>query len=109
MLPTSALNEFGYVIEFDERGHAVVDGKTYAIDFEALAQHLVEIHRAAQASGVTIWRVIFDVPLQRLLFATAHGAYLKQHLTFSTKPAWVRHDEHYHVDFAIPCVPISNR
>lgn len=70
-LPTSALNKFGYAIEFDDRGHAVVDGKTYAIDFEALAQHLVEIHKAAQASGVTIWRVIFDVPLQRLLFATA--------------------------------------
>lgn len=27
-------------------------------------------------------------------------------LRFSTRPAWVRHDEHYHVDFAVPCQPL---
>lgn len=105
-LPTSALNKFGYEIEFDDRGRAQVGGEEYAIDFEALAQHLVEIHKAAQASDVTIWRVIFEVPLQRHLFATRHGDYLKQHLKFSTKPAGVRHDEHYHIDFEIPCKPL---
>jgi len=24
---------------------------------------------------------------------------------FSTRRSWVRHDEHYHVDFDIPCEP----
>jgi hypothetical protein len=37
------------------------------------------------------------------LFATQRGAYLQQHLNFMKGKPWVRHDEHYHVDFAIPC------
>ena len=39
------------------------------------------------------------------LFATPRGAYLQQHLHFMARPAWVRHDEHYHVDFR-PCAPL---
>ncbi|MDH5765520.1 MAG: replication initiation protein, partial [Gammaproteobacteria bacterium] len=27
----------------------------------------------------------------------------KKNIQFSTKRSWVRHDEHYHVDFSIPC------
>jgi penicillin-insensitive murein DD-endopeptidase len=34
-----------------------------------------------------------------LLWATPTGATLKKKLPFMQKPAWVRHDEHYHVDF----------
>ena len=30
-------------------------------------------------------------------------AYLKDNIQFSKRRSWVRHDEHYHVDFAIPC------
>jgi penicillin-insensitive murein endopeptidase len=47
------------------------------------------------------------VPLQKHLFATAEGAQLKNLLTFSTKQAWVKHDEHYHVDFDVPCKPLE--
>lgn len=47
--------------------------------------------------------MIFEVPLQQHLFATADGADLKKLMPFSTKPAWVKHDEHYHVDFELPC------
>jgi len=28
-------------------------------------------------------------------------------LNFMKGEAWVRHDEHYHVDFAVPCKPLS--
>jgi len=100
-LPTHALNKFGYNIEFDNQGRY----ENYVIDYEALALHIVYLHRHAKAMGFDVWRVIFDPELQSGLFDTDYGEYLKQHINFSTKRSWVRHDEHYHVDFAIPCEP----
>ena len=98
-LPANATNRFGYDLEFDN------DGRTgdYHIDFEALGEHLYQLHRAAKARGIGIQRIIFEVPLQRLLFQSRRGSYLRQNMTFSKRPAWVRHDEHVHVDFAVRC------
>jgi penicillin-insensitive murein endopeptidase len=31
--------------------------------------------------------------------------YLKQHVKFMQGKAWIRHAEHYHVDFSIKCMP----
>lgn len=98
-LPTHALNKFGYNIEFDENDRY----QKYRIDYIALAAHLVALHKSSQSNGVDIWRVIFDPKLQPKLFATEYGDYLKTHIEFSKKRSWVRHDEHYHVDFDIPC------
>lgn len=98
-LPTSPLNKFGYNIEFTNQGKY----EDYKIDFDAMADHLLELKTVADKHGVKIWRVIFDNKLQKLLFASAKGAQLKSQLTFSTKRPWVRHDEHYHVDFVVPC------
>lgn len=98
-LPTHPLNKFGYNIEFDHQNQ--FDG--LRIDFEALAAHLVALDKHAKQAGATLWRVIFAPELQPELLATQYGDYLKQNLSFSTKRSWVRHDEHYHVDFAIPC------
>lgn len=98
-LPTSPLNKFGYDLEFDDNGRI----EDYSIDFPALAKHLTELHKAASAQGVKINRVIFEVPLQKHLFATPEGAKLKGLMTFSTRQAWVKHDEHYHIDFELPC------
>ena len=98
-LPTSPLNKFGYGIEFDEQGKFA----EYYIDFEAMAAHLVELHKEARAQNIAIWRVIFAPELQPWLFQTKYGEYLKQNLEFSKKRSWVRHDEHYHVDFAVDC------
>lgn len=103
-LPTSMGNRLGYDIEFDSTG--LYD--EHHIDYDALAAHLVELHKATQAQGIGIWRVIFDPKLQPYLFDTSHGKYLQKHLTFSTKPSWVRHDEHYHVDFIVDCQPMGN-
>jgi len=104
-LPATAFNRFGYDIEFDDRG---VHG-AYNIDWEALGQWIHDLHRAAVSQGIGIRRIIFEVPLQKHLLATAHGPYLRQNVAFSTKPAWVRHDEHIHVDFSVPCVPVPGR
>ena len=101
-LPTHALNKWGYDIEFDSDGG--FDGLT--IDFEAMAAHILALHRVAQAHGVGIWRVIFDPRLQPKLHKTKAWPELKGKVTFSERPSWVRHDEHYHVDFQIPCDPM---
>lgn len=98
-LPTHFFNKFGYSIEFDNRGSY----KQYEIDYEALAAHIVSLHRAAVEKGFGLWRVIFDPQLQTYLKKTKYGDYLRKYIHFSKKRSWVRHDEHYHVDFDIPC------
>jgi penicillin-insensitive murein DD-endopeptidase len=102
-LPTSLLNKFGYDLEFDDHGRM----DSYTIDFDAIALHLRALQAAAAARGIKVGRVIFEVPLQKHLFATPDGGPLKNLMTFSTKQAWVKHDEHYHVDFDVPCRPFE--
>lgn len=101
-LPTNPFNKLGYAIEFDGNGHF----EDYTIDFDAMALHLAALEKSAKKQGVGIWRVIFDPALQPLLFQTTTGSSLKAKLQFSTKPSWVRHDEHYHVDFDVPCMTL---
>lgn len=98
-LPTHPFNKYGYDIEFDSNGNY----DDYRLDYEAMAAHIVALHKAAKAHKAGIWRVIFDPELQPQLFKTSNGKYLKKHITFSKKRSWVRHDEHYHVDFVIGC------
>jgi penicillin-insensitive murein endopeptidase len=98
-LPTNLLNKLGYNIEFDKNNR--FDGML--IDFEALAAHIVSLHRESKKQGYGLWRVIFAPELQPYLFKTQYANYLKDNIQFSKKRSWVRHDEHYHVDFAIPC------
>lgn len=98
-LPTHPLNKFGYDIEFDNNDE--YEGQR--IDYEAIAAHVVALHKQAKAAGYDLWRVIFAPELQPNLYATTYGPYLKENIMFSKKRSWVRHDEHYHVDFAIPC------
>ena len=99
--PSHALSKFGYDVEFDGNGKY----KGLTIDYEAMAAHIVALHKASIAKGYGLWRVIFDPKLQLKLFETQYGTYLKKHVEFSKQPSWVRHDEYYHVDFSIPCQP----
>lgn len=98
-LPTNPLNKFGYNIEFNKNNQY----EDFSIDFEALAAHIAILHKEAKASGYDLWHVIFDPKLQPYLYKTKYGSYLKRNIKFSKKRSWVRHDEHYHVDFLIPC------
>ena len=100
-LPTKATRRFGYDIEFDAQGRY----EDLSIDFAAMAEHLHKLHLAAQGRGVGIALVIFDPPLLPRLLAAPRGPYLKQNLRFMNGQAWGRHDEHYHVDFEVPCAP----
>ncbi len=102
-LPASAFNKYGYAIEFDVKGGS----GELTIDFEAVAAHILAIKRAADARKVKIRRVIFDPKLQPFLGATRAWTALKGRVKFSTLRSWVRHDEHYHIDFDIPCRPLE--
>lgn len=98
-LPITVKNKLGYNIEFDAAGKF----EQYTIDFNVLALHLKVLNETAKSLGFGISRVFFDPKLQKKLFATEQGDYLKANIKFNTKQAWVRHDEHYHVDFDLPC------
>ncbi|WMS88799.1 penicillin-insensitive murein endopeptidase [Pleionea litopenaei] len=98
-LPTLLTNRWGYDIEFNDNSQY----KDLTIDYEAMAAHIVALHQQSKALGYDLWRVIFDPKLQPNLFKTSYASYLKENIQFSTKRSWVRHDEHYHVDFAVPC------
>jgi len=97
-LPTPATQRFGYDIEFDRNARY----GEFGIDFAAMAEHLYQLDQAARARGHGIALVIFDTAYLPRLFATPRGAELKR-LNFMKGKSWVRHDEHYHVDFAVPC------
>ncbi|WP_144392290.1 penicillin-insensitive murein endopeptidase [Pleionea sediminis] len=102
-LPTHALNRFGYDIEFNNNSRY----ENYQIDYEAIAAHLIALHKESIKYGVEIWRVIFDPKLQPMLLSTSGGEYIKANIELSKRRSWVRHDEHYHVDFNIPCLPLK--
>ena len=97
-LPASPLNHFGYDLEFDKNGKL----DDLRIDFNAIAAHLTQLEKQARKHRARISRVIFDPELTRHLIATPQGTRLPSLPFMKTKP-WVRHDEHYHVDFAIDC------
>ena len=101
-LPSSVLNKWGYDLEFDANGEL----GDLRIDFEAIAEHIYQLDVIAKRHGIGIWRVIFDPQLQPQLEKSPRWSYLKQNVQFSTKRSWVRHDEHYHIDFKVPCKPL---
>ncbi len=101
-LPSSWSNKFGYDIEFDASGRF----QNYQIDFEAYAEHLYQLHLNAQAQAVPLTLVIVDPAFLPLLFATRRGAYLREKLPFMRGKPWVRHDEHFHVEFGVPCTAL---
>jgi penicillin-insensitive murein DD-endopeptidase len=98
-LPINALNKLGYNIEFNDQAKF----KNFEIDFEAMAKHLLAIKRASDSHNIGIRVVIFDNEYQKKLLATPTGKKLPAILKFSTKKPWVRHDEHYHIDFVVRC------
>jgi penicillin-insensitive murein endopeptidase len=56
--------------------------------------------------GIDIWRVIVDPRLQPHLYCTPDGPYLKTNILVPPKRSWVRHDDHYHVDFKMKFKPL---
>lgn len=90
LLPTHAFNKLGYAIELDADGR----WRGMEIDYFALAAHLAALQKAAQQHGVKITRVTFAPSLQPPLFASVLAGQLPPREVFTTRAAWVRHDEH---------------
>lgn len=101
-LPTNALNKYGYDLDFGAK--AEWDG--LRIDFEAIGKHFYQLDHSARAAGAGIALVILDVDYLPRLFATRSGDWLRSNVKFMQKQAWIRHDDHYHVDFAVACKPL---
>ncbi len=99
LLPTNVLNKWGYDLEFDSAGRL----GDLRIDAEAMAEHIFQVYQAAEEREVGVWRVIFDPQLQKLLQNTSRWPYLRDNIQFSERRSWVRHDEHYHIDFIVQC------
>lgn len=98
-LPTGITHKFGYSIEFDANARY----EDLSIDFDAIAEHLHALHQAAQADGIGIKRVIFEKAFIPKLYATRRGGFIKSSIFFMQTEPWIRHDEHYHIDFDVPC------
>jgi penicillin-insensitive murein endopeptidase len=97
LMPTAPWNKFGYSLEFDHNGR----GKDLTIDFESVAALLLEVHRQAELHGLALERVIVAPEyVDRVLSAKAPGIRRLEQL-FMRAPAWVRHDEHLHIDFRL--------
>lgn len=96
-LSISPLNKFGYGHELDAQGRL----DDLSVDWKALAAHLLALERAGKKHGVKIGRVILTPDYHSRLFKEAPEL---RHLRsrFLQQEAWIRHDEHYHVDFEIP-------
>ncbi len=103
LMPTSIQNKFGYELEFDERG-ALDD---LQIDFDAMAEHLYQLAEAAKKHQVKIKTVIFQKELTELLLKTKRGNALRNTVPFMKTTPWIKHDEHYHVEFSLPCRPLG--
>lgn len=94
-LPTWPWRGFGYGWEFDSTGRA---GGLH-VDFAAAAQHLAALDRAARRHGLAIQLVIIAPEYRRILARSPRGRDVLALLPFMQGKPWIRHDEHYHVDF----------
>jgi penicillin-insensitive murein endopeptidase len=97
-IPTSPVTRFGYDLEFNSAAQL----GEMSIDFTALAEHLHQLNLAAKKHRAPIALVIFDPAYFEQLFAATRGPMIRDLPYMKGKP-WVRHDEHIHVDFAVPC------
>jgi penicillin-insensitive murein endopeptidase len=91
-------NRFGYGLELDATGKL---GDLH-LDFDDLALLLGELGARAPSFGLEVHRIILAPEYVPLLLATPAGKKLGalSH-TLLRHPAWWRHDEHTHVDFAV--------
>ena len=97
VFPASWTNKFGYNLEFDAKGCT----NHLTIDFAAISDHLLALEKAAAVRGMSIKLVVF-APEYREHLMDKTGRRLDERMPFLKGSAWVRHDEHYHVDFGLP-------
>jgi penicillin-insensitive murein endopeptidase len=97
--PNRPDNGYGYRVDFDAEGR----NSTHDIDFDSLGELLFQLHESARRQGSALSRVVFQRELRPHLFKTSRGLWLKAHIPFPDWDDSVRHDDHLHVDFQVPC------
>lgn len=92
-----------YLMDFNENGVYTEDSR-YSIDFNLIAQHILELDKQARKNGLKIEKVILKIALKDNLFATEYGKQLAASgIYFATNLSELidsLHDDHYHVDFS---------
>lgn len=94
-LPTPPWRKFGYGVEFDAQGRY----GALVIDFEAIVAHVTALERSAARHGLVMHRVILAPEFHRFMRSTSEGRALLARLPFAPTDVWIRHDEHYHIEF----------
>jgi len=104
-VPYSGLDSIGvdhYFLTFDNDGHYSED-QSISIDFNLIAQHILQLNKDAKKNGLKIKKVIINTDLKDELFATEYGKKLKAsgiYVVRNLSPLInALHDEHYHIDF----------
>ncbi|HVX89631.1 MAG TPA: penicillin-insensitive murein endopeptidase [Gemmatimonadales bacterium] len=100
-LPTGPLVKFGYAIDFDASGR----WKGLRVDFPAVAEHLLVVDSIARVRGIPVARVILTPDYQDELRQSELGRRALATIPWMVGRPWIRHDEHYHIDFAVPGRP----
>jgi penicillin-insensitive murein endopeptidase len=101
LLPTNPWQTFGYALHFDSLGRGTGAVRRLSIDFPAIVKHLDALSDAAARHGLAVDVVIFAPELERRLLDVPEARALRARIRFSRRPPWVRHDEHYHVNFRL--------
>jgi len=94
VMPTHVFNRFSYASQFDT---AAISGK-YAIDFESMAAHLYFLKVMGKPHGISIRHIIFAPEFLPKLYASEYGQKIHD-ISFVYEKNWLRHDEHYHIEF----------
>lgn len=105
--PYYGLDDLGadhYWLTFDNNGRYSED-ETISIDFESVAEHILELNSQAIKFGLKISKVIIKIELKDDLFNSEIGEKLKRSGIYVVKNLTPLindlHDEHYHIDFEL--------
>lgn len=98
------LGVWHYLLTFDKDGY-LNKRKKVQIDFDMIANHILELNREAKKQGLTIKKVLLKINLKDNLFKSKAGKKLKKtgiyFAKYLTPMVDNMHDDHYHVDFGI--------
>lgn len=89
-------NLYGYNTRFNQEG---INGNL-KIDFHTIVEHLYALKISCYENNITMERVIIDPPLLKHIQNDADFEFIND-LPFMQKQAWVHHDSHYHIEFAL--------
>lgn len=98
------LGVWHYLLGFDKDGY-LNKRKKVRIDFDMIANHILELNKEAKKEGLRIKKVIFKINLKDDLFKSKIGKKLKRSGIYFAKYLTPMvdnvHDDHYHIDFGL--------